>query len=103
MAAIDEPIYSFYGKFTPGWDVPPVRVDLPAFSLARLDDVADYCYATSFHNGVPLPIIKADENVRITRRFMAEVYNEALRKIGRQSGDMRGLALTLGEGRWMGV
>ncbi len=98
-----EPIYSFYAKFTPGWEMAPIRVDLPACSLARLDDIADYCYATSIHNGVPLPIIKADEDVRITRRFMAEVYNEALRKISRKSGDMRGLALTWGEGRWMGV
>ena len=100
---MDEPIYSFYAKFTQGWEMTPVRIDLPLFSLARLDDIADYCYATSLHNGVPLPIIKADENVRITRRFMAEVYNEALRKLCRQSGDMRGLAMTWGEGKWMGI
>jgi hypothetical protein len=103
MDALQMPVYSFYGRMTREWSIPPIRVDLPAHSLASLDDVADYCYASSMFSGIPLPILKADEAVKVTRSFVAEVYGEILSKVSRSSGEVRGLAPYWGEGRWMGV
>gem|GEM_PF-812548 len=103
MGNLDVPIYSFYGRMTREWSLPPIRVDLPAHSLGALDDVADYCYGTALNNGIPLPIVKADEEVKITRRFMAEVYGEILSRVSRRTGEVRGLAPYWGEGRWMGA
>jgi hypothetical protein len=103
MGSLDVPIYSFYGRMTREWSLPPIRIDLPAHSLGCLDDVADYCYATALSNGIPLPIVKADEGVKITRRFMAEVYGEILSMVSRRTGEVRGLAPYWGEGKWMGA
>jgi hypothetical protein len=103
MGSLDVPIYSFYGRMTKEWSFPPIRVDLPAHSLGGLDDVADYCYGTALNDGIPLPIVKADEGVKITRRFMAEIYGEILSKVSRRTGEIRGLAPYWGEGRWMGA
>lgn len=103
MEAIDFPIYSFYGRMTRKWSIPPIRVDIPAYSLAHLNDIADYCYGTALDNGIPLALVKADEEVKITRRFMAEVYGEILSRVSKLTGEMRGLAPYWGEGRWMGT
>ena len=103
MDALQVPVYSFYGRMTREWSIPPIRIDLPAHCLASLDDVADYCYASSMFSGIPLPILKADEAVKITRSFVAEVYGEILSKVSRNTGEVRGLAPYWGEGRWMGV
>ena len=103
MDAMGHPIYSFYGRLSKEWSIPPVRIDLPAFSLGRLDDVADYCYGSSFWGGIPLPIVRADEEVRISRRFIGEVYGDILGRVGRRTGVVSHLAPCWGEGAWMGV
>jgi len=103
IGEVGHPIYSFYGRFSRGWSIPPLRVDLPDFSLGQLEEVAGYCYGSSLWNGVPLPILKADEEVRISKRFMSEIYAEALARIGRLTGEVSLLAPFWGEGRWMGL
>ena len=103
MDAVDEPIYSFYARLTGEWSIPPIRVDLPAFCLSEIDDVANYCYATSLYNGVPLAIVKADEAVKVTRRFISDVYSEIVTRVGREVGEVSQLAPYWGEGEWMGA
>ena len=103
MDAVCCPIYSFYGRFSRDWSIPPIRIDLPAFSLGYLDEVADYCYGSSLWNGIPLPIMRADEDVRISKRFMAEVYAEIVGRVGRRTGEVSQLAPYWGEGKWMGA
>jgi hypothetical protein len=103
MDAIGHPVYSFYGRFSGEWSIPPVRVDLPDFSLGCLDDVADYCYGSSFWGGIPLPIVRADEEVRISKSFIGEVYGDILSRVGRGDGEFSHLAPYWGEGAWLGV
>jgi len=103
MDSVCCPIHSFYGRFSQDWFIPPIRIDLPAFSLAYLDEIADYCYWSGFWNGVPLPIVRADEEVRISRRFMGEIYNEIVSCVGRRTGRVSHLAPYWGEGGWMGA
>lgn len=103
MESIDCPIYSFYGRFSRDWFIPPLRIDLPAYSLSYLNEVADYCYWSGFHNGVPLPIIRADEEVRISKRFMGEIYSEIVSHVGQSTGEISHIAPYWGEGGWMGV
>ena len=101
MDVIQEPVYGFYCRLTREWDVPPIRVDLPAFCLGQVDDVADYCYATSLWGGIPLPIVRADEEVKVSRRFIGDVYSEIISRVGRETGDVSPLAPYWGEGEWM--
>lgn len=103
MDAIGHPIYSFYARLSREWSIPPMRIDLPAFCLGQLEDVADYCHGSSFWEGIPLAIVRADEEVRITRRFMGEVYRDIVGRVGRLSGEVSHLAPYWGEGRWMGA
>jgi hypothetical protein len=103
MDLVQEPVYSFYCRFTRDWDVPPIRVDLPAFCLGSLDDVADHCYATGFWSGIPLPIVRADEEVKVSRRFISDVFSEIICRVGRETGDVSPLAPYWGEGDWMAV
>jgi len=103
MDAVEEPIYSFYARLTGEWSIPPIRIDLPAYCLSEIDDVADYCYSTSLFNGVPLAIVKADEGVKVTRRFISDVYSEIVTRVGREVGEVRQLAPYWGEGEWMGA
>jgi hypothetical protein len=103
MDAIDSPVYSFYTRLSHEWSVPPIRIDMPVFSLGYLDEIADYCYSTSFWKGIPLPIIRADEEVKISRRFISDVYSEILTRVGREKGEVSQLAPYWGEGEWMGV
>jgi len=101
MDAIECPIYSFYGRFSGDWSIPPIRIDVPAFSVGYLDEIADYCYGTSVWNGIPLTIVRADEQVRISKRFMSEIYSEALTYVGKSSGEISQMAPIWGEGNWM--
>jgi len=103
MDAIEAPIYSSYLRISKEWQTPPIRIDLPAYCLDELDEVANYCYATSYWNGLPLPIVKADEEVKVSKRFIADVYSEALSRVGRVSGEISQLAPFWGEGNWMGA
>jgi len=101
MDVVQEPVYGFYCRLTSEWDIPPIRVDLPAFCLGSVDDVADYCYATSFWSGIPLPIVRADEEVKVSRRFIGDVYSEIVSRVGRETGDVSPLVPYWGEGEWM--
>jgi hypothetical protein len=103
MDAIGHPVYSFYIRLSREWSIPPVRIDLPAFCLGSLEDVADYCYSSSVWRGIPLPIVRADEEVKISRRFIGEVYRDILGRVGRTAGDVSHLAPYWGEGGWMGA
>ncbi|MGD2201754.1 MAG: DNA double-strand break repair nuclease NurA, partial [Candidatus Bathyarchaeota archaeon] len=103
LDAIGHPIYSFYIRLSREWSIPPIRVDLPAFCLGRLDDIADYCYYSSVWKGIPLPIVRADEEVKISRRFIGGVYRDILSRVGRLSGEVSYLAPYWGEGGWMGA
>ncbi|RJS89232.1 DNA double-strand break repair nuclease NurA [Candidatus Bathyarchaeota archaeon] len=103
MDAIGFPIYSFYARLSRDWSIPPIRIDLPAFSLGYVEEIAEYCYATSYLQGVPLPVIKADESVRISKEFIDEVYLEVLSRVGRETGELSYVAPVWGEGRWMGM
>lgn len=103
MDAVGEPVYSFYARLTGEWSIPPIRIDLPAFCLSEIDDVADYCYSTSLYSGVPLAIVKADEAVKVTRRFISDVYSEIVARVGRELGEVSQLAPYWGEGEWMGA
>lgn len=103
MDAVGSPVYSFYARMSPEWNVPPIRIDLPLSSLGYLDEIADYCYATSYWEGIPFSIVKADEEVRVTRRFIADVYSEILTRVSRLNGEVSQLTPYWGEGGWMGV
>jgi hypothetical protein len=103
MDAICHPVYSFYIRLSREWSIPPVRIDLPAYCLGSLDDVADYCYGSSVWRGIPLPIVRADEEVKISRRFIGEVYRDIVGSVGRNTGELSHLAPYWGEGEWMGA
>ena len=103
MDAIGHPVYSFYIRLSREWSIPPVRIDVPVSSLGRLDDVADYCYGASYWEGVPLPIVKADEAVKISKRFIGEVYRDIVGRVGGGRGRVSQLAPYWGEGRWLGA
>ena len=103
MDAIDSPIYSSYVRLTKEWQIPPIRIDVPDYCLDQLDDVANYCYSTSYWNGIPYPIVKADEEVKVTKRFISDVYSEVLGRVSRVNGDIAQVAPFWGESGWMGV
>ncbi len=103
MDSIGVPIYSFYSRLTRDWHIPPIRIDLPLFTLEYVEDVADYCYSTSIWNGLPLPIVKADEEARISKELVGEIYQEILGKIGKKTGKFTQLAPYWGEDKWMGA
>lgn len=103
MDAVDSPIYSSYVRLTKEWQIPPIRIDVPDYCLDQLDDVADYCYSTSYWNGIPYPIVKADEAVKVTKRFISDVYSEVLGRVSRVNGEITQVAPFWGESGWMGV
>jgi len=86
MDLIDHPIYSFYIRSSSNHLVPPIRIDVPGFMLDRVDDLAGYCYSTAVHDGIPLPVVKADEEVRVTKRFVNEVYSELIPRLESRFG-----------------
>jgi hypothetical protein len=103
MDNIEAPIYSFFARLSRAWYLPPVRIDIPANALQYLSEVADYCYSTSFFNGIPLAILKADEEVKIGRKFIADVYQEIIGRIERKNGDIKHLSPYWGEAGWVGL
>ncbi|MFP3951599.1 MAG: DNA double-strand break repair nuclease NurA [Candidatus Bathyarchaeia archaeon] len=103
LNGLDTPIYSFFSRLSGDWSIPPIRIDLPVYSLASVDDVADYCYSTSFWAGIPLSIVKADEEVKIGKQFIADVYREIVSRVGRRTGDFGHVAPYWGEAGWMGA
>lgn len=103
LDGLDTPVYSFFSRHSKSWSTPPIRIDLPVYSLASVDEVADYCYSTSFWSGIPLPILKADEEVKISRQFIADVYHEIVSRVGRRTGGFSHVAPYWGEAGWMGA
>lgn len=101
MDAIKCPIYSYYCRISSDWSITPIRVDIPAFNLGYINEIADYCYSTSFWSGIPLPILKADEEVKITKQFIKEVYGDAISRVGRETGELEYLVPYWGERGWM--
>ncbi|MEM2876033.1 MAG: DNA double-strand break repair nuclease NurA, partial [Candidatus Bathyarchaeia archaeon] len=57
-------IYSFYIRLSSNPLTSPIRVDIPEFMLDRVDEIASYCLHSAVREGIPLPIVKADEEVR---------------------------------------
>ncbi len=86
MDLIEHPIYSFYMRPSSNYLVPPIRIDVPEFMLDRVDDLADYCYSTAVRGGIPIPIVKADEEVRVTKRFVNMVYSELFPRLESRFG-----------------
>lgn len=103
MDVIDFPIYSLYARLSKDWAIAPIRIDFPAFSLGYVEEIVEYCYATSYLQGIPLPVIKADEAVRVSRDFLDEVYLEIISRVGRETGQISYVAPVWGEGGWMGI
>jgi len=81
MDLIDCHIYSFYIRTTSNRLLPPIRIDVPEFMLSHVDELAAYCHSTAVRDGIPLPIVKADEEVRVTKRFVNEVYSELIPRL----------------------
>ena len=86
MDLIDHPIYSFYMRSSSNHLVPPIRIDIPGFMLDRVDELAGYCFSTAVRDGIPLPVVKADEEVRVTKRFVNEVYSELISRLESRFG-----------------
>ncbi|UCE43680.1 MAG: DNA double-strand break repair nuclease NurA [Candidatus Bathyarchaeota archaeon] len=84
MDLIDFPIHSFYIRTSSNPLLPPIRIDIPEFMLNQVDELAGYCRATAVRDGIPLAIVKADEEVRVTKRFVNEVYSELIPRLERR-------------------
>ena len=103
MDAIEATIYSSYVRLTKDWQIPPIRIDLPDYCLDQFEEIGNYCYSTSYWNGIPYPIVKADEEVKVTKRFICDVYSEVLGRVSRVNGEIMHVAPFWGESGWMGV
>ena len=86
MDQISHPIYSFYLRSSSNYLSPPIRVDVPEFMLDSADAIAGYCYSTAVRDGIPLPIVKADEEVRVTKNFVDEIYSELIPRLENRFG-----------------
>lgn len=95
MDRIDHPIFSFYLRSSSSSLSPPIRVDVPKFMLKSVDAIASYCYSTAVHSGIPLPIVKADEEVRVTKSFVDAVYAKLIPRLESRFG-----ASSLAAGIW---
>ena len=86
MDLIDCPIYSFYMRTSSNRLLPPIRIDIPESMLSHVDELAGYCHSTAVRDGIPLPIVKADEEVRVTKKFVNEVYSELIPRLESRFG-----------------
>ncbi|UCC33864.1 MAG: DNA double-strand break repair nuclease NurA [Candidatus Bathyarchaeota archaeon] len=86
MDLINWPIHSFYLRASSNPLLPPIRIDVPEFMLKQVNPLADYIRATAVRDGIPLAIVKADEEVRVTKRFVNEVYSELIPRLERRFG-----------------
>ena len=73
------------------------------FETVAMEEGAEYCNYSIFRWGIPLPIVRADEEVRISKSFMSEIYSDMVCSAGRQSWGVFHLAPYWGEGKWMGA
>jgi hypothetical protein len=103
MDAVEAKIFSSYVRLTKDWQIPPIRIDVPDYCLDQFDEIGNYCYSTSYWNGIPYPIVKADEEVKVTKRFICDVYSEVLGRVSRVNGEITQVAPFWGESGWMGV
>lgn len=62
---------------------PPFRVDFGNLGDPLSDPrmVAGYLVAAADSEGIPLPVVKADESVKVSRRVARDVYLESLRRL----------------------
>jgi len=86
MDRIGHHIFSFYMRSSSNYLSPPIRIDIPEFMLGSVDALASYCYSTAVRDGIPLPIVKADEEVRVTKRFVGEIYSELIPRLENRFG-----------------
>jgi len=56
---------------------PPYRVDI-GHTIRSHRDILSYLYSTRTRDGVPFIIMKADEEAKITRRLIKELYEDIL-------------------------
>lgn len=99
MNRVDFLIDSFFARLSNHGLITPVRVDVPSFSREWVDDIASCIYLTAYSMGIPLVITRADEEARLTRKFMKEIYAEALSKVRRLFGDVSWLSVR--DRRWL--
>jgi len=98
MDLIDCHIYSFYMRTSSNRLLPPIRIDVPEFMLSHVDELAGYCYSTAVRDGIPLPIVKADEEVKVTKKFVNEVYSELIPRLESSFGPSLAAAMRGGLG-----
>jgi len=77
---------------------PPFRVDF-AHTARDYRDVLAYLYRTRTREGIPYPVMKADEDTKITRKLARELYEDILHTyaVERARGDPRKLIPLLPE------
>jgi hypothetical protein len=97
MDLINHTIYSFYTRLSSNHLLPPIRIDIPEFMLDSLDNLTSYCYSTAINKGIPLPIVKADEEVRVTKKFVYEIYSELIPRLEKRFGTSSMAASVWGE------
>jgi hypothetical protein len=90
-------IYSFYMRSSSNHLVPPIRIDIPEFMLNSVSNLASYCHSTAVNHGIPLPLVKADEEVRITKKFVEEIYWELIPRLEKNLGASSLVARMWGE------
>lgn len=56
---------------------PPSRVDL-ACTVKDYKSVLSYLYATRTREGIPYPVMKSDEEAKLTRKLLKELYEDIL-------------------------
>ncbi len=95
-------IYAFYIKSA---ETPPYRVEIPAFCLKRVDEVASLLISLADLSGIPHPIAEADRRCKLTRRtllmYRLVLHEKALSMVNQGAFDPRDLDfLTPRFGEW---
>lgn len=57
---------------------PPYRVDFSHNTADLYKEILAYLYKTRTREGIPYPLMKVDEEVKITNRLLRELYEDAL-------------------------